>query len=229
MNTTISPSTPEYFMYSFGKEDSVLITIESPDDLCMHVSVQDRKVDDSALVYCICIEALITFGSIINKKAFPGGFFLVFVASLTKSDCTKAVEKHPGNNTKKFISFTVKSALPKSKYWEPILFAIAWFLLFYIVAMVICCICYFTLTWNRFKKNVSQPLVTERNDGMRSPIVASEGQMDGYGATTDAPQSTGIPHVIRRQSSDSSLNEDDFDTLNDAESDKNVFRSKNNI
>lgn len=44
MNTTISPATPEYFMYKFGNEDSVLIKIESPDDLCMKVSVQDIKV-----------------------------------------------------------------------------------------------------------------------------------------------------------------------------------------
>lgn len=235
MNTTISPATPEYFTYKFGNEDSVLIKIESPDDLCMKVSVQDikcpvfdltRNIEYTGIYQTVQRRAGLT----IAKREFPEGFFLVFVASLSKSDCTKSVEKLPTSDAKKSISFVVKAALPKSKYWEPVLFAIAWFLLFYIVALVICCICYFT-----FKKNVSQPLVTERNeedetrnllDGMRSPIIASEGGADGYGATSDMAQSTGIPHVIRRQSSDSSLNEDDFDTLNDAESDKNVFRAK---
>lgn len=57
----ISPSQPHYVYYKFGKNDSdtILVEIESNDDVCLTVSVQNSEVRKN-FIFCEYLRSLLS-------------------------------------------------------------------------------------------------------------------------------------------------------------------------
>ncbi|XP_066249476.1 SID1 transmembrane family member 2-like [Euwallacea similis] len=92
----VSPSQSRYKFFNFNKNvsDTVVIEVDSNDDVCLTVSVQDSRcpVMDSNkdIKYEGTYQTVNKKGAItIAKRKFPTGFFLVIVAKSDDYDCSQ--------------------------------------------------------------------------------------------------------------------------------------------
>ncbi|CAH0555525.1 unnamed protein product [Brassicogethes aeneus] len=114
----VSPSEPKYVYFSSknSSTDTVIIKIDSPDNICLTVSVQNSTCpvldSNKDITYEGFFETVTTQGAItINKKAFKYGFFLVFVAKPDNYDCgqKKSIIPVPGKTFK--IAFSNRTSV----------------------------------------------------------------------------------------------------------------------
>ncbi|XP_011822217.1 PREDICTED: SID1 transmembrane family member 1 [Mandrillus leucophaeus] len=242
---TASPSQPQYFLYKFPKDvDSVVIKVVSEMAYpCSVVSVQnimcpvydlDHDVEFNGVYQSMTKKAAIT----LQKKDFPGEqFFVVFVIKPEDYACggsffIQEKENQTWNlQRKKNLEVTIVPSVKESVYVKSSLFSVFIFLSFYLGCLLVVFVHY--LRFHR--KSTDGSFGSSDGSGhspASSPIAASTPEGSNYGTIDESSSSPG-----RQMSSpdrgppgqsdtDSSVEESDFDTMPDIESDKNVIRTK---
>ncbi|XP_004633362.1 SID1 transmembrane family member 1 isoform X2 [Octodon degus] len=241
---TASPSQPQFFLYKFPKDvDSVIIKVVSEVAYpCSVVSVQnimcpvydlDHNVEFNGVYQSMTKKAAIT----LQKKDFPGEqFFVVFVIKPEDYACGGSFFIQENENQTwnlqraKNLQVTIVPSIKGSVYVKSSLFSVFIFLSFYVGCLLVVFVHYV-----RFHRK-SMDGSFGSNDGSGNmaathPIAASTPEGSNYGAIDESSSSPG-----RQMSSDggqpchsdtdSSVEESDFDTMPDIESDKNVIRTK---
>nr|CAI5856012.1 unnamed protein product [Callosobruchus analis] len=112
---TVSPSQPKYAFYKFTKttSDTVVVEVESGDDVCLTMSIQDAKcpvfdmykdIKYEGVHQTINIKGAVT----IRRKDFQpsGGFFVVLVVHPDDSECGQSHSALPSPLTSKEKPYT---------------------------------------------------------------------------------------------------------------------------
>ncbi|CAG9819072.1 unnamed protein product [Phaedon cochleariae] len=93
----VSPSEPQYVFFKFDENtsDTIVIEVDSKDDICLTVSVQDchcpvfdmnKDIKYEGIHQTINLNGAITLA----RRQFPNGFFLVFVAKPDNYECSQS-------------------------------------------------------------------------------------------------------------------------------------------
>uniref|UniRef100_G3S099 SID1 transmembrane family member 1 n=1 Tax=Gorilla gorilla gorilla TaxID=9595 RepID=G3S099_GORGO len=242
---TASPSQPQYFLYKFPKDvDSVIIKVVSKMAYpCSVVSVQnimcpvydlDHNVEFNGVYQSMTKKAAIT----LQKKDFPGEqFFVVFVIKPEDYACggsffIQEKENQTWNlQRKKNLEVTIVPSIKESVYVKSSLFSVFIFLSFYLGCLLVGFVHYLRFQ----RKSIDGSFGSSDGSGnmvASHPIAASTPEGSNYGTIDESSSSPG-----RQMSSpdggppgqsdtDSSVEESDFDTMPDIESDKNIIRTK---
>ncbi|XP_052517738.1 SID1 transmembrane family member 1 [Budorcas taxicolor] len=242
---TASPSQPQYFLYKFPEDvDSVIIKVVSTLAYpCSVVSVQnimcpvydlDHNVEFNGVYQSMTKKAAIT----LQKKDFPGEqFFVVFVIKPEDYACggsffIQEKENQTWNLQRaKNLQVTIVPSIKGSVYVKSILLSFLIFFSFYLGCLFVAFIHYI-----RFRRKSTDGSFGS-NDGsgnmsVSNPIAASTPEGSNYGAIDESSSSPGrqMSSSDGRQpcqsDTDSSVEESDFDTMPDIESDKNIIRTK---
>ncbi|ERE74863.1 SID1 transmembrane family member 1 isoform 1 [Cricetulus griseus] len=242
---TASPSQPQYFLYEFPEDvDSVIIKVVSEKAYpCSVVSVQnimcpvydlDHNVEFNGVYQSMTKKAAIT----LQKKDFPDKqFFVVFVIKPEDYACGGSFSIQENENQtwnlqrSKNLKVTIVPSIKESVYVKSSLFSVSIFLSFYLGCLLVMLIHHVRFQ----RKSISGSFGSSDGSGnmaVSHPIAASTPEGSNYGAIDESSSSPG-----RQMSSsdggqpchsdtDSSVEESDFDTMPDIESDKNVIRTK---
>ncbi|XP_021566771.1 SID1 transmembrane family member 1 isoform X4 [Carlito syrichta] len=213
---TTSPSQPQYFLYKFPKDvDSVIIKVVSEMAYpCSVVSVQN-----------------------IMKKDLPGEqFFVVFVVKPEDYACggsfiIQGKENQTWNlqRTKK-LQVTIVPSIKKSVYVKSCVFSVCIFLSFYLGYLLVVFVHYVRFQ----RKSIDGSFGSNDDSGnvVSHPITASTPEGSNYGTIDESSSSPGRQMSPSdggqpcQSDTDSSVEESDFDTMSDIESDKNIIRTK---
>ncbi|XP_038201158.1 LOW QUALITY PROTEIN: SID1 transmembrane family member 1 [Arvicola amphibius] len=240
---TASPSQPQYFLYKFPEDvDSVIIKVASEKAYpCSVVSVQnimcpvydlDYDVEFNGIYQSMTKKAAIT----LQKKDFPDEqFFVVFVIKPEDYACGGSFSIQENENQtwnlqrSKNLKVTIVPSIKGSVYVKSSLFSIFIFLGFYLGYLL--AVLFHHVRFQR--KSIDGSFgSSDGNMAVSHPITASTPEGSNYGAIDESSSSPG-----RQMSSsdggqpcysdtDSSVEESDFDTMPDIESDKNIIRTK---
>ncbi|XP_055116153.2 SID1 transmembrane family member 1 isoform X3 [Symphalangus syndactylus] len=242
---TASPSQPQYFLYKFPKDvDSVIIKVVSEMAYpCSVVSVQnimcpvydlDHNVEFNGVYQSMTKKAAIT----LQKKDFPGEqFFVVFVIKPEDYACggsffIQEKENQTWNlQRKKNLEVTIVPSIKESVYVKSSLFSVFIFLSFYLGCLLVVFVHYLRFQ----RKSIDGSFGS--NDGSGNmvashPIAASTPEGSNYGTIDESSSSPGRQMSPPdggppgQSDTDSSVEESDFDTMPDIESDKNIIRTK---
>ncbi|XP_070644312.1 SID1 transmembrane family member 1 isoform X6 [Bos indicus] len=242
---TASPSQPQYFLYKFPEDvDSVIIKVVSTLAYpCSVVSVQnimcpvydlDHNVEFNGVYQSMTKKAAIT----LQKKDFPGEqFFVVFVIKPEDYACggsffIQEKENQTWNLQRaKNLQVTIVPSSKGSVYVKAILLSFLIFFSFYLGCLFVAFIHFI-----RFRRKSTDGSFGSSdgsgNMSVSNPIAASTPEGSNYGAIDESSSSPGrqISSSDGRQpcqsDTDSSVEESDFDTMPDIESDKNIIRTK---
>uniref|UniRef100_V5G0U6 SID1 transmembrane family member 1 n=2 Tax=Anoplophora glabripennis TaxID=217634 RepID=V5G0U6_ANOGL len=110
-SVSVSPSEPRYVFYKFLEDapDIVIVDVDSEDDICLVVSVQDSRcpvfdtnkdIKYEGVYQTINLKGALT----ITRKDFDPGFFLIFVAKPDNADCTEGSSYLPRLETNFHLS-----------------------------------------------------------------------------------------------------------------------------
>uniref|UniRef100_A0A8D2B7E2 SID1 transmembrane family member 1 n=1 Tax=Sciurus vulgaris TaxID=55149 RepID=A0A8D2B7E2_SCIVU len=242
---TASPSQPQYFLYKFPKDvDSVIIKVVSEMAYpCSVVSVQnimcpvydlDHNVEFNGVYQSMTKKAAIT----LQKKDFPGEqFFVVFVIKPEDYACGGSFFIQENENqtwnlqrTKK-LKVTIVPSIKESVYVKSSLFSVFIFLSFYVGCLLVVFVHYVRFQ----RKSIDGSFGSNDGSGnmaVSHPIAASTPEGSNYGAIDESSSSPGRQMSPSdggqpcQSDTDSSVEESDFDTMPDIESDKNIIRTK---
>ncbi|XP_060154052.1 SID1 transmembrane family member 1 isoform X4 [Globicephala melas] len=242
---TASPSQPQYFLYKFPEDvDSVIIKVVSEMAYpCSVVSVQnimcpvydlDHNVEFNGVYQSMTKKAAIT----LQKKDFPGEqFYVVFVIKPEDYACggsffIQEKENQTWNLQRaKNLKVTIVPSIKGSVYVKSILLSFLIFFSFYLGCLFVAFVHYIRFQ----RKSIDGSFGSSDGSGNTSvshPIAASTPDESNYGAIDESSSSPGrqMSSSDGRQpcqsDTDSSVEESDFDTMPDIESDKNVIRTK---
>ncbi|XP_058919851.1 SID1 transmembrane family member 1 isoform X1 [Kogia breviceps] len=242
---TASPSQPQYFLYKFPEDvDSVIIKVVSEMAYpCSVVSVQnimcpvydlDHNVEFNGVYQSMTKKAAIT----LQKKDFPGEqFYVVFVIKPEDYACggsffIQEKENQTWNLQRaKNLKVTIVPSIKGSVYVKSILLSFLSFFSFYLGCLFVAFVHYIRFQ----RKSIDGSFGSNDGSGNTSashPIAASTPEESNYGAIDESSSSAGrqMSSSDGRQpcqsDTDSSVEESDFDTMPDIESDKNVIRTK---
>ncbi|XP_024831275.1 SID1 transmembrane family member 1 isoform X2 [Bos taurus] len=242
-NYTSQPG--QYFLYKFPEDvDSVIIKVVSTLAYpCSVVSVQnimcpvydlDHNVEFNGVYQSMTKKAAIT----LQKKDFPGEqFFVVFVIKPEDYACggsffIQEKENQTWNLQRaKNLQVTIVPSSKGSVYVKAILLSFLIFFSFYLGCLFVAFIHFI-----RFRRKSTDGSFGSSdgsgNMSVSNPIAASTPEGSNYGAIDESSSSPGrqISSSDGRQpcqsDTDSSVEESDFDTMPDIESDKNIIRTK---
>ncbi|XP_032663534.1 SID1 transmembrane family member 1-like isoform X2 [Odontomachus brunneus] len=207
----ISPSEPLYYGYIFPKEmenTSVIVRVESDNDICMTVSIQntscpvfdlERNVEFSGYWQTISRRGGIT----IPRETYPRGFFVILVVKGDDVDCNDTSISSPLRT--KNVTLIINPTITKRDYiiaTGSVMTIIVLFCVLYITTVVI-----FNIKKNRKLERLET--INDQSEGTNEQAASpsTEKQWDSV-------------------EDDSSLDEDDIDIMEDALSDKDVIRTK---
>ncbi|XP_076724977.2 SID1 transmembrane family member 1 isoform X3 [Callospermophilus lateralis] len=242
---TASPSQPQYFLYKFPKDvDSVIIKVVSEMAYpCSVVSVQnimcpvydlDHNVEFNGVYQSMTKKAAIT----LQKKDFPDEqFFVVFVIKPEDYACGGSFFIQENENqtwnlqrTKK-LKVTIVPSIKESVYVKASLFSVFIFFSFYVGCLLMVFVHYVRFQ----RKSIDGSFGSNDGSGnmaVSHPIAASTPEGSNYGTIDESSSSPGRQMSPSdggqpcHSDTDSSVEESDFDTMPDIESDKNVIRTK---
>ncbi|KAF6385496.1 SID1 transmembrane family member 1 [Rhinolophus ferrumequinum] len=242
---TASPSQPQYFLYKFPEDvDSVIIKVVSEMAYpCSVVSVQnimcpvydlDHNVEFNGVYQSMTKKAAIT----LQKKDFPDEqFFVVFVIKPEDYACGGSFFiQGKGNQTwnlqrTKNLKVTIVPSIKESIFVKSILLSVSIFFSFYLGCLLVVLVHYIRFQ----RKSISGSFGSNDGSGnmaVSHPIAASTPEGSNYGAIDESSSSPGRQMSSSdggqpcQSDTDSSVEESDFDTMPDIESDKNVIRTK---
>lgn len=242
---TASPSQPQYFLYKFPEDvDSVIIKVVSEMAYpCSVVSVQnimcpvydlDHNVEFNGVYQSMTKKAAIT----LQKKDFPDEqFFVVFVIKPEDYACGGSFFiQGKGNQTwnlqrTKNLKVTIVPSIKESIFVKSILLSFSIFFSFYLGCLLVVLVHYIRFQ----RKSINGSFGSNDGSGnmaVSHPIAASTPEGSNYGAIDESSSSPGRQMSSSdggqpcQSDTDSSVEESDFDTMPDIESDKNVIRTK---
>ncbi|CAL9684210.1 unnamed protein product [Knipowitschia caucasica] len=250
---TASPSQPQYFKYVFPEGvDTVIVKVNADMSFpCSVMSIQDILCPvydlDNNVAFIGIYQTMTTKGAItVQRKDFPSNsFYVVMVVKTEDEACGGPLRYYPlspdqlidaGNRTKR-LDVVVTPAIKTEIYVFGMLFCLGIFLSFYVLILIVACV------YNRRAKKVflEPPDMSPAETGKMAASAYEYGSFADNGSTvsseavTDSATSTDNYGYIERsldsvgrsrQESLSSVEEDDYDTLDDIESDKNIVRTK---
>ncbi|XP_063979425.1 SID1 transmembrane family member 2-like [Diachasmimorpha longicaudata] len=210
----LSPSEPRYYAYNFSNQadsSSVLVKIESDSDTCMTVSIQnpscpvfdlERNIEFSG--YWQTVSQL--GGITIPREAYPKGFFIVLVVKSDDTDCT--LEMGPSNRNKT-VTITIT---PNITFKDGVVAAVVTIGigLVFCGSYVLGVVSHRVRTRRRLQAAAAQDAEVPEPEILPSPTIIEEAG----------------PSLRTSNDSDSSLDEDDIDLLDDILSDKEIIRTK---
>uniref|UniRef100_A0A667YCA7 SID1 transmembrane family member 2 n=1 Tax=Myripristis murdjan TaxID=586833 RepID=A0A667YCA7_9TELE len=214
---TASPSQPQYFKYVFPDGvDTVIVKVSSEMNFpCSVMSIQDIQCPvydlDNNVAFIGMYQTMTKKGAItVQRKDFPSNSFYVVVVVKTEDEaCGGPLRFYPlrpdelinaGNRTK-VLDVVVSPAINSEVYVMGMLFCLGIFLSFYLLTFLVACL-----------QNKRSEAVTDSATSTDNNYGYMERSLDSVGRS--------------RQESLSSVEEDDYDTLADIDSDKNIVRTK---
>ncbi|CAG7721990.1 unnamed protein product [Allacma fusca] len=250
--TDISPPSPRFFQFKFPPTAShyVLLEVLSEDTICMTVSVQNmscpvRDQQNNVQFKGYWQTMMTKAGMTIQKEDFPFGFYVVFVVHSDDTECTKDARLITMSSKisprVKNVVFMVNEKITDDEYIIATFGTIGVFSLFYMLAFFISC-CYMFRN-NPVEFPVEDAVDSQNNERETedinrrretSPILSG-----GRPILTSTPypsQKTEPRDDIDNNTastsqtqwlvdSDSSLDETDIDMLEDANTNKDVYRT----
>uniref|UniRef100_A0A8C9ZSR4 SID1 transmembrane family member 2 n=1 Tax=Sander lucioperca TaxID=283035 RepID=A0A8C9ZSR4_SANLU len=230
---TASPSQPQYFKYVFPDGvDTVIVKVNSEMTFpCSVMSIQDIQCPvydlDNNVAFIGMYQTMTKKGAItVQRKDFPSNSFYVVVVVKTEDEaCGGPLRFYPlrpdelidAGNRSKFIDVIVTPAINSEVYVMGMLFCLGIFLSFYLLTLLMTCL------ENNSEAITDSATSTDNNYGYVG--MNKHGQIFLLAYHCHFAQS--LDSVGRsRQESLSSVEEDDYDTLDDITSDKNIVRTK---
>uniref|UniRef100_A0A8C4PZZ4 SID1 transmembrane family member 2 n=1 Tax=Eptatretus burgeri TaxID=7764 RepID=A0A8C4PZZ4_EPTBU len=245
-----TPSQPQFFLYEFASDEkSVMVNVTSRiEDPCSVVSVQDfgcpvndldQNVNFAGTYQTMTSQAAIT----VQRTQQNSRFHLVFVVKTDDYACKGILPLTPINlqevvdtdHRVKELEVEITKTISHKVYMYAIVFCCTLFLPFYLVAFVWMCI----RQWRtRPQRQLDLCNVEEQKKLSEDDSIPSSLSGDSYGAIVSCLGHVGAEgpelkarrlRVDWRHTSISSSDEDeleDYDTMDDALSDKNIIRSK---
>uniref|UniRef100_A0A670K1U2 SID1 transmembrane family member 2 n=1 Tax=Podarcis muralis TaxID=64176 RepID=A0A670K1U2_PODMU len=246
-----SPSSPgQYFKYEFPEGvDSVIVKVTSAMAFpCSVISIQDilcpvydldNNVAFIGMYQTMTKKAAIT----VQKKDFPShSFYVVVVVKTEDQACGGPLHYYPFSkdepvdqgNRQKTLDVVVSPAVTSQAYVSGMLFCLGVFLSFYVLTVLIAC----WENWRHLPKTklcwAEFILLHTHTPGVRV-CVCAPGRPAGHAclclvshAAPSLSTDRSLENMAGRPRLDSlsSVEEDDYDTLADIDSDKNVIRTK---
>ncbi|KAK9881818.1 hypothetical protein WA026_017331 [Henosepilachna vigintioctopunctata] len=151
-NLAVSPSQPRYAFYRFKDNDSdtATIEVESSDDNCLIVSIQDSQCPVFDLNKDVRFKGKFQTvskkgGLTIKRRDFHEGFFIVFVAQPDNSDCSEDLTLDPGvdyyyernSDETTNVTFVVQRSLDRNQYINSMMITLAAIFIFYVIAIAL--------------------------------------------------------------------------------------------
>ncbi|XP_076239058.1 SID1 transmembrane family member 1 [Calliopsis andreniformis] len=212
----ISPSEPIYYGYTFPgqtESSSVIVHVESDNDICMTVSIQntscpvfdlERDIEFAGYWQTVSRQGGIT----VPKEEYPLGFFIVLVVKSDDTDCAGIPSITSTRNKKVVLS--VNASITKQDYIiaSAIIVTVTFsFCLVYVISVVVSRI--------KLGRKLNQDLLNNQESENTDEPIQSPSTIEETG-----------PNRSVSIDEDSSLDEDDIDLMQDALSDKEVIRTK---
>uniref|UniRef100_A0A8C5DS77 SID1 transmembrane family member 2 n=1 Tax=Gouania willdenowi TaxID=441366 RepID=A0A8C5DS77_GOUWI len=226
---TASPSQPQYFKYIFPEGvDTVIVKVNSDKTFpCSVMSIQDIQCPvfdlDNNVAFLGMYQTMTKKGAItVQKKDFPSNsFYVVLVVKTEDEACGGPLLYYPlrpdelinAGNRSKILDVMVSQAINLEVYVMGMLFCMGIFLSFYLLTLLVACV----ENKRRWNLLLSVTSVCWFASTGQTPALPYE-----YGSFCESLESVGRS----RQESLSSVEEDDYDTLDDINSDKNIVRTK---
>uniref|UniRef100_A0A7N8WLP0 SID1 transmembrane family, member 2 n=1 Tax=Mastacembelus armatus TaxID=205130 RepID=A0A7N8WLP0_9TELE len=214
---TASPSQPQYFKYVFPDGiDTVIVKVNSEMNFpCSVMSIQDIQCPvydlDNNVAFIGMYQTMTKKGAItVQRKDFPSNSFYVVIVVKTEDEaCGGPLRFYPlrpdelidAGNRSKVLDVMVSPAINSDIYVIGMLFCLGIFLSFYLLTLLVACL-----------ENKSSEAVTDSATSTDNNYGYMDRSLDSVGRS--------------RQESLSSVEEDDYDTLDDINSDKNIVRTK---
>ncbi|KAK2580071.1 hypothetical protein KPH14_012354 [Odynerus spinipes] len=210
----ISPSEPIYYSYIFPEDSessTVVVSVESDNDICMTFSIQnvscpvfdlERNIEFSGYWQTMSRKGGIT----VSREIYPFGFFIVLVVKGDDTDCNGV----PSTSLlrSKSVTLTVNASITKHDYIVASCVAAS-----IIISFCICCVVAVVVGKIKEGKRIREELINR--DSEISENIPSPSTLEEVG-----------PSQWAEVEEDSSLDEDDIDMMEDALSDKEVIRTK---
>lgn len=210
----VTPSEPMFYEFKFPEHvDMVLVKAVAQDDFCAMVAIQNITCpvfDSEENVQYGNYYQTMTFqaGITVRKLDYPDGLYVIVVVLSTDEACSSSFQ-HVYRTRQKTITLTIEEKSTKLEYLGAIFAGLGYCALFYSVALILACIS--CIREKRKQAHAHSPLDDSRDPGHQG--TTSYGAVAGNAETNST-------------ASDSSLDEDDIDMLTDAESEKDIFRTK---
>ncbi|XP_026221667.1 SID1 transmembrane family member 2 isoform X4 [Anabas testudineus] len=236
--------------------DTVIVKVNSDMNFpCSVMSIQDIQCPvydlDNNVAFIGMYQTMTKKGAItVQRKDFPSNSFYVVVVVKTEDEaCGGPLRFYPlrpdelidAGNRSKVLDVMVSPAINSEVYVMGMLFCLGIFLSFYLLTLLVACLENKRMSKKReLFQNPADMSPAETGKTPASPYeygsFADNGSTLSSEAITDSATSTdnnygymerSLDSVGRsRQESLSSVEEDDYDTLDDIDSDKNIVRTK---
>uniref|UniRef100_A0A8C1CBZ5 SID1 transmembrane family, member 2 n=1 Tax=Cyprinus carpio carpio TaxID=630221 RepID=A0A8C1CBZ5_CYPCA len=217
-----TPSQPQFFKYMFPDGvDTVIVKVNSQKNFpCSVMSIQDIQCPvydlDNNVAFIGMYQTMTTTAAItVQRKDFPSNSFYVVVVVKTEDEaCGGPLRFYPllpdqlldPGNRSKTLDVIVSPAINSEVYVMGMLFCLGIFLSFYLLTFLVACV-----ENKRYDTVFEEAALNLKHDAMLCFCVLDRS----------------LESVARsRQESLSSVEEDDYDTLVDIDSDKNIVRTK---
>uniref|UniRef100_A0A673MFD9 SID1 transmembrane family member 2-like n=1 Tax=Sinocyclocheilus rhinocerous TaxID=307959 RepID=A0A673MFD9_9TELE len=224
-----TPSQPQFFKYVFPEGvDTVIVKVNSQKNFpCSVMSIQDIQCPvydlDNNVAFIGMYQTMTTTAAItVQRKDFPSNSFYVVVVVKTEDEaCGGPLRFYPllpdelldAGNRSKTLDVIVSPAINSEVYVMGMLFCLGIFLSFYLLTFLVACV------ENKRYDTVFEMIKTRTHDDLnlkpadqRCIFCVLERSLESVGRS--------------RHESLSSVEEDDYDTLADIDSDKNIVRTK---
>lgn len=238
----VSPSAPIFFQVNLPHDvDSALIKMTSQDRVCAILSVQniscpvydlDLNVQFEGSYQTVDQKAGLAF----TKEEYPLGAYIVLVAKTDDAMCHDAqrlVQDGDVNDRKKFVEFDIERLITNEEYFIATIGAFGMFLGFYAVVILISCVlCIKDYRMGSIEDRV--PIIStieatlegaeeDTEEDLPRPRQRHNAEPNGAQDEIQVVEENVRDNVSQ---SDSSIDETDIDFLQDAEFEKDVFRTK---
>ncbi|KAM6959093.1 SID1 transmembrane family member 2 [Aplochiton taeniatus] len=252
---TASPSQPQYFKYVFPDGvDTVIVKVNSESTFpCSVMSIQDIQCPvydlDNNVAFIGMYQTMTKKGAItVQRKDFPSNSFYVVIVVKTEDEaCGGPLRFYPlrpdelidpGNRTKT-IDVLVTRAINSDVYVMGMLFCLGIFLSFYLLTFFMTCLENKRLS--KRKEVLLNPADMSPAETGKNLTPASAYEYGSFADNCSTLSSEAVTDSIAsvdnsygyldgagrsRHESLSSVEEDDYDTLVDIDSDKNILRTK---
>uniref|UniRef100_A0A9J8CL75 SID1 transmembrane family, member 2 n=1 Tax=Cyprinus carpio carpio TaxID=630221 RepID=A0A9J8CL75_CYPCA len=250
-----TPSQPQFFKYMFPDGvDTVIVKVNSQKNFpCSVMSIQDIQCPvydlDNNVAFIGMYQTMTTTAAItVQRKDFPSNSFYVVVVVKTEDEaCGGPLRFYPllpdqlldPGNRSKTLDVIVSPAINSEVYVMGMLFCLGIFLSFYLLTFLVACV--ENKRYDTVFEEASISLthcvcvsgkasVSPYEYGSFGEFVTVFIQIDSYCVRCvliSVCSYRSLESVARsRQESLSSVEEDDYDTLVDIDSDKNIVRTK---
>ncbi|CAG2054208.1 unnamed protein product, partial [Timema podura] len=204
----VSPAEPRYFSFKFLNDgrDTVLLRVDSPDDLCMTVSIQNISCPVFDLERNVLFEgywqSISRRGGITLTVRYELLFVLMYDWECSGSYATLMEFRN------KLVTFSVSPSITYQDYIVATIAALVALSLFYLFAIIVGVI-YF---------------IRKRNNALEDDLL-DDTSVSSPGLSGESRNTVESDRVCC-SNSDSSLDETDIDMLQDADSEKDIFRQR---